>query len=96
MKPTSFQKLLAGYILKTLAAAQQQGRSMNLDDLVSEVKARRGDVRVTLSMLHREGYLDAVRMRLTLQGFMIGASLEQAKLRPLRPAAVAVNDICAA
>ena len=97
MTPTPFQKLLAGHILKTLAAAQQQGRKMSLDDLVAEVKARRVDVRATLSMLHRDDYLDAVKMRLTLRGFILGASLENVSLRPLRARAVqAVNDVRAA
>ena len=84
MTPTPFQKLLAGHLLKTLAVAHQQNRRMTLDELVEEVKARRVDVRATLSMLHREDYVDAVKMRLTMRGFLAGSSLVNADLRPLR------------
>jgi len=84
MKPTSFQKLLAGHLLKTLALAQQQGQKMTLEELSAEVKARRVDVRTTLSRLHQEGYVDAVKMRLTMQGFLLGVALSDAQLRPLR------------
>lgn len=87
MTPTPFQKLLAGHLLKALAVAHQQGRRLTLDELVGEVKARRVDVRATLSMLHREDYVDAVKMRLTMRGFLAGASLAEANLRPLRSTA---------
>lgn len=95
MTPTSFQKLLAGHLLKTLAQAQQRGRQMTLEELVEEVKARRVDVRTTMTMLHREGYVDAVKMRLTMTGFLLGAALEDKELRPLR-AAVAAAEVRAA
>lgn len=84
MTPTPFQKLLAGYVLKALAQAHQEGRKSGLDDLVSEVKARRVDVRATLSRLHHEGYVDAVTMRLTMKGFVVGSKLAEVELRPLR------------
>jgi hypothetical protein len=95
MTPTSFQKLLAGHLLKTLAQAQQRGRQMSLEELVEEVKARRVDVRTTMTMLHREGYVDAVKMRLTMAGFLLGVALEDKELRPLR-AAVAAAEVRAA
>lgn len=95
MKPTSFQKLLAGHLLKTLARAQQQGRQMSLEELVTKVKARRVDVRTTLSLLHREDYVDAVKMRLTMKGFLVGTALASQKLRPLR-SAVEVTEVRAA
>lgn len=91
MKPTSFQKLLAGHLLKALAEAQQRGVPMNLEDLVRAVKARRVDVRTTLSLLDREDYVDAVRMRLTMKGFLLGVALEGQQLRPLRSVAEKVN-----
>jgi transcription initiation factor IIE alpha subunit len=95
MTPTSFQKLLAGHLLKTLAQAQQRGRQMTLEELVEEVKARRVDVRTTMTMLHREGHVDAVKMRLTMSGFLLGVALEDKELRPLR-AAVAAAEVRAA
>ena len=84
MKPTQFHKLLAGHLLQTLAAAQTEGEKLTLDDLVERVKARRVDVRTVVSMLHTEGYLDAIKMRLTMRGFVVGSSLANVTLRPLR------------
>jgi|GEM_PF-2243580 len=89
MTPTPFQKLLAGHLLKALAAAHQEGRPMDLDALVDEVKARRVDVRATMTMLHREGYVDAVKTRLTMRGFLAGVALTDRTLKPLRAPAVA-------
>jgi len=91
MTPTSFQKLLAGHLLKTLAQAQQRGRQMTLEELVEEVKARRVDVRTTMTMLHREGHVDAVKMRLTMSGFLLGVALEDKEFRPFWAAVVAVE-----
>ena len=84
MKCTPFHKLLAGHLLQTLAAAQTEGEKLTLDDLVERVKARRVDVRAVVSMLHGEGYLDAMTMRLTMRGFIVGSSLSNVTLRPLR------------
>jgi hypothetical protein len=42
-----------------------------------------------VSALHREGYLDATRMRLTLQGFAVGASIDANDMPALRETAVA-------
>ncbi|HNS97695.1 MAG TPA: hypothetical protein PLJ27_18060 [Polyangiaceae bacterium] len=75
---------LAPYILRTLARHQQEGRGANLDTLVQELGVRRADVRQTVSALHREGYVDALRMRLTLLGFAIGTALSPMNLPPLR------------
>lgn len=77
---------LAPYVLRTLARYQQRGRVANLQTLVDEIGARRGDVRSTVSALHREGYVDALRMRLTLRGFVLGSQLSNVELPPLRAA----------
>lgn len=75
---------LAPYVLRTIARYQQSGRLANLQTLVEEIGARRGDVRKTVSALHREGYVDALRMRLTFAGFALGTALMKVELPPLR------------
>ena len=73
---------------------------MNLLTLRDELSVRRTDVRAAVSQLHRERMVDALTMRLTLQGFVIGQSLSNAELPPLRepakegasPTNVPVND----
>ncbi|MFW5739413.1 MAG: hypothetical protein ACOC1F_03505 [Myxococcota bacterium] len=77
---------LAPYVLRTLARYQRHGRLANLQTLVDEIGVRRGDLRRTVSALHREGYVDALRMRLTLSGFVLGQAMEKAELPPLRSA----------
>ena len=77
---------LAPYVLRTLARYQIDGRVANLQTLVDEIGVRRGDVRKTVSALHREGYVDALRMRLTLAGFSLGAPLTNVELPPIRRA----------
>ena len=45
-----------------------------------------------MSQLHREGMLDALTMRLSLQGFTIGQALSDATLPPLRAAATVAME----
>lgn len=78
---------LAAHLLRTLAAAQRDGRRVDLDGLTRDIGVRRADVRATLSSLHAEGLVDVLRMRLTLDGFTLGQSLEGRRLAPLRAAA---------
>jgi DNA-binding IclR family transcriptional regulator len=75
---------LAPYVLQVLATCQQAGRLCTLADLVAEIQVRRADVRRTVSALHREGYVDALRMRLTLRGFVLGRALLKVQLPALR------------
>ena len=77
-------KSLAPYVLKLMTEYQRQGRLCSLDDLVQEIKVRRADIRRTVSALHHEGYVDALRMRPTLEGFAIGTALRNANLPDLR------------
>lgn len=81
---------LAPYVIRTLARYQTEGRVANLQVLVEEIGVRKVDVRKTVSALHREGYVDALRMRLTLAGFALGAALSKVELPPLRLASLAV------
>jgi len=75
---------LAPYVLQVLAKYQLQGRMCSLDDLVGEIKVRRADLRRTVSALHREGFVDALRMRLTLAGFALGRAVVPVALPVLR------------
>jgi hypothetical protein len=60
------------------------GSNETLDSLVEKLRARRKDIRATLTMLHRQGMVDVLRMRLTLQGFVIGRALLGQQLKALR------------
>ncbi len=80
-------RTLSMHILQAVAAAQTEDRRSNLETLRDELEVRRTDIRAAVSQLHREGMLDALTMRLTLQGFAIGQALSGAELPPLRAAA---------
>lgn len=84
-------KTVAAYVLRALALAQAEGRLANLATLTSELAVRKTDVRAAVSSLHREGYLDALHMRLTLRGFAVGTALVGEKLPELRPAKLAAK-----
>ena len=79
-------KDLAPHLLKALFVLQSEGALVSLETLTDALHVRRTDVRRVVSALHREGILDAVRMRLTLRGLALGAALAGAQLRPLRRA----------
>ncbi|MBI5537537.1 MAG: hypothetical protein HY898_32745 [Deltaproteobacteria bacterium] len=75
---------LAPYVLQTLAKYQFEGRMCSLDDLAAEIRVRRADLRRTVSALHREGFVDALRMRLTLSGFALARAVVAVPLPELR------------
>jgi hypothetical protein len=91
-EPFMTSQSIAPYVLKLLAQYQIDGKLCSLDLLVREIRARRADVRRTVSALHREGYVDALHMRLTLAGFAIGRTLVNVNLPELR----ATKACCAA
>lgn len=80
------KQTLAAYVLRALAEAQIEGKIMNLASLVSDIRVRKVDIRAVVTSLHREGYLDALHMRLTLRGFAVGRSLMEEQMKELRPA----------
>ena len=83
---------LSAHVLHALAQAQVEGRLSNLETLTEALRVRRGDVRRCVTLLDQQGYLDALRMRLTLRGFAVGRSLSRAALPALRkPRLAAVN-----
>lgn len=75
---------IAPYILRALAKAQTEGRCMDLETLSREIEVRKVDVRKTVSALHHEGLLDALRLRLSLKGFALGRALLAIELGPIR------------
>ena len=84
---------LSAYVLQALAQAQCEGKTMSLDALVEELRVRRGDVRRTITLLHRQGFVDALRMRLTLPGFALGRAYMGRTLPPLREVKSAVSMV---
>jgi Mn-dependent DtxR family transcriptional regulator len=69
--------------LTTLALAQKEDQTLQLDTLTNELGVARSEVRSTLSQLHSEGLLDVLRMRLTLRGLALGSALSRQRLAPL-------------
>ena len=80
-------RTLSMHVLRALAHAQTEGQRSTLDTLVDEIKVRRRDVRAAVTALHQQGLVDAIHMRLTLQGFTVGRSLVAQELPALRTAA---------
>jgi DNA-binding IclR family transcriptional regulator len=76
--------VLSLYILRALARHQIRERRVTLQTLVDELGVRRVDVRRTVSLLHEQGYLDVVRLHLTMTGFALGIGLLDRELPELR------------
>jgi DNA-binding IscR family transcriptional regulator len=79
-------KTLTAHVLRAIASAHRFGRPCNLEMLAQEIGVRRGDVRHCVTSLHREGFVDALRMKPTLAGFALSRALEGATLGALRSA----------
>jgi hypothetical protein len=71
-------------VLQALTLARMDGSSETLDTLVDKLRVRRKDVRSALTVLHRQGMVDVLRMRLTLAGFALGKALLDQPLTALR------------
>lgn len=82
------KKAIAAHILVALARAQELGRVVRLDELACEVGVRKADVRDIVTRLHREGHVDAMRLRLTMTGLTLAASLADRELRDTRQRAL--------
>ena len=82
--------VLAMHVLRAIFAAQTKHRHITLEDVARAVGARKAEVRSVVSDLDRQGFVDAMRMRLTFAGFAIAASTGEA-LRALRQAPSAVH-----
>ena len=77
-------RTLSMHVLQALAHAQTDGERATLDTLVDQLKVRRRDVRAVVTALHQQGLVDAIHMRVTLQGFAVGRSLVAKELPALR------------
>jgi transcription initiation factor IIE alpha subunit len=75
-------RALAAHVLRVLA--KPRAKVLTIDDLSRRVDARREDVRRVISQLHREGHVDALRMRATMTGLAIATSMRSCKLREMR------------
>ncbi len=78
-------RALAAHVLRVLA--KPRARVLTLDDLAGRVAARREDVRAVVAQLHREGHVDALRLRPTMSGLAVATSMRSCKLRDVRTAA---------
>jgi transcription initiation factor IIE alpha subunit len=77
-------RALAAHVICHLAHEQSRGRAVALDELATDIGVRRGDVRHVVTRLHEEGHVDAKRMKLTMTGLAVAASLDGCKLREPR------------
>jgi hypothetical protein len=84
METTIDREALGEHLLRTLACDHVEGRRSDLDTLTAELRVRRADVRSTLSALHRAGFVDVLRMKLTLEGFAIGCALMDRQMPDVR------------
>jgi hypothetical protein len=76
--------VLAIHVMRELTRAQLQGELLSLEDLANKLEVRKADVRAVVSTLHQAGYVDALRLRVTMMGLCIGASTHDATLTPVR------------
>ncbi|EYF07876.1 hypothetical protein [Chondromyces apiculatus] len=88
-------KALAPHVLRALFDLQSEGALVNLQTLTDTLQVRRVDIRRVITALHREGYVDALHMRLTLRGYALGASFAKSELLPLRRASGAASTVAA-
>lgn len=77
-------RAVSAHVLRHLAREQSRGRGVDLEELANDIGVRREDVRHVVSSLHREGHVDAKRMRLTMTGLALAAAMKDCKLRPVR------------
>jgi hypothetical protein len=77
-------RALAAHVIVHLAHAQSRGRAVRLDELATAIGVRRVDVRHVVTSLHEEGHVDAKRMKLTMTGLAVAASLDGCKLKEPR------------
>ena len=75
---------LALHVVKRMTIAHKTHTRCTLETLVDALHVRRADLREVLSALHEEGIVDVLTMRLTLNGFAVGQSLETVELPPFR------------
>jgi hypothetical protein len=77
-------EVLAIHVMRTLSRAQQNGEQLSLEDLAARLEVRKIDVRRVVSALDKRGFVDAMRMRVTMMGFVLGCSVGSSELKPAR------------
>jgi DNA-binding IscR family transcriptional regulator len=80
-------RAVSAHVLRHLARENSRGRAVHLEELASDIGVRREDIRHVVSSLHREGHVDARRMRLTMTGLALAAAMKDCTLRAVRLAA---------
>ena len=72
------------HLLRALTHFARQECRVHLEDVAAEAGVRKIDARRLVRELDRQGFVDAMRMRPTLAGFALGASVADVDLKPLR------------
>jgi hypothetical protein len=93
---STFSRHVASHVLRALASEQLRGRVFRLDELALHIGVRREDVRSVVAQLHREGHVDAQRMRLTMSGLVLASAMRDCKLPPVRAARTPAHVSCVA
>lgn len=73
--------VLAIHVMQLLTSRRS---AYSLEEVAAELEVRKADVRRVVSLLHRQGFMDALRMRPTLAGFALGRAVRGVDLVPLR------------
>ena len=74
-------EVIALHVMREMTSAQADGRRITALDLSETLQVRRADIRSVVSELHRQGLVDAMRMRVTLAGFAYARAKDAAPLR---------------
>lgn len=74
-------EMIALHVMREMTSAQADGRRITALDLAESLQVRRADIRGVVSELHRQGLVDAMRMRVTLAGFAYARAKVAAPLR---------------
>ena len=93
--PSPALDAVALHLLGEIVEAAREGRSTHLEELCETIGVRKPDCRKALSTLHRQGFVDVLRMRPTLTGFALGSAVragEMKQLRGLTPATRAEDE----
>ena len=80
---------IAIHVMREMTSAQADGRRITALDLAEALHVRRADVRSVVSELHRQGLVDAMRMRVTLAGFAYARAMTEAA--PIRKQAASLR-----
>ncbi len=83
--------VLAIHVMRVLSRAQQQGEQLSLEAVAARLEVRKADVRRVVSALDKGGFVDAMRMRVTMMGFVLGCSVGTAELKPARKQATKLS-----